>query len=199
MRLAIAVVAAGCVLAAGAAGAAAQDGSARFGFVDIQRIVAESEAGKAANARVQELSQQKLAEIEEKNAELQGRVTAVEEQLQELQRKAEQGQNVMSAAARLNLQREITAKRAEVERTRQDAQTEAQRITQDADAEVQALQQELQIDFQQQLGPVIDQVATDRQLSFIFNAAEGGLIWADQTLDLTQELIDLLNAQTGAP
>jgi outer membrane protein len=196
MRFAIAVMVAACVLAAGISRAEAQGG---LGFIDIQRIVAESEVGKAANARVQELSQQKLAEIEANNSELQGRLTAVEEQLQELQSKAEQGATVMSAAARLNLQREITSKRAEVERTRQDAQTEAQRVTQDADTEVQALQQELQIDFQQKLGPVIDQVATDRGLSFIFNATEGGLIWADQALDLTQELIDLLNAQTGAP
>ena len=196
MRFAIAVMVAACVLAAGVSRAEAQGG---FGFIDLQRIVAESETGKAANARVQELSQQKLAEIEARNTELQARVTAVNEQLQELQLKAEQGATVMSAAARLSLQREIAAKRAEVERAQQDAQTEAQRVAQDADTAVQALQQELQIDFQQRLGPVIDQVATDRGLSFIFNAAEGGLIWADQSLDLTQELIDLLNAQTGAP
>ena len=174
-------------------------GAGRLGFIDIQRIIAESEVGKAANAQVQELTQLKLAEIEANNTELQGRVTAVNEQLQELQQKLEQGQTVMSAQARLNLTREIAGKRAEVERAQQDAQTEAQRVAQDADTEVQALQQELQIDFQQKLGPVIDQVATDRGLSFIFNAAEGGLIWADQALDLTQELIDLLNAQTGAP
>ncbi len=196
MRLAIAVVVAACVLAAGVSRAEAQGG---LGFIDIQRVVAESEAGKTANAQVQELSELKLAEIEANNAQLQARVTAVNEQLQELQGKAEQGQSVMSAAARLNLQREITAKRAEVERAQQDAQTEAQRVAQDADTEVQALQQQLQIDFQQKLGPIIDQVATDRGLSFIFNAAEGGLVWADQALDLTQELIDLLNAQTGAP
>ena len=196
MRLAIAVVVAACVLAAGVSRAEAQGG---LGFIDIQRVVAESEAGKAANAQVQELSELKLAEIEANNAQLQARVTAVNEQLQELQGKAEQGQSVMSAAARLNLQREIAAKRAEVERAQQDAQTEAQRVAQDADTEVQALQQQLQIDFQQKLGPIIDQVATDRGLSFIFNAAEGGLVWADQALDLTQELIDLLNAQTGAP
>ena len=196
MRLAIAVVVAACVLAAGVSRAEAQGG---LGFIDIQRVVAESEAGKTANAQVQELSELKLAEIEANNAQLQARVTAVNEQLQELQGKAEQGQSVMSAAARLNLQREIAAKRAEVERAQQDAQTEAQRVAQDADTEVQALQQQLQIDFQQKLGPIIDQVATDRGLSFIFNAAEGGLVWADQALDLTQELIDLLNAQTGAP
>ena len=118
MRFAIAVMVAACVLAAGVSRAEAQGG---LGFIDLQRIVAESEAGKAANAQVQELSELKLAEIEANNAALQARVTAVNEQLQELQLKAEQGATVMSAAARLNLQREIAAKRAEVERAQQDA------------------------------------------------------------------------------
>lgn len=205
MKCVIATVAAVCVSAAGWSGAqetaaAAQPraGGAAFGFVDIQRVVAESEAGKAANARVQELSQEKLAEIETRNTELQGRVTSLNEQLQELQQKAQQGQNVMSAEARLELQRQITKLQVDIQRTTQDSQAEAERLTQDAEAEVQALQQELQIEFQKKLGPVIEQVAADRRLSFIFNAAEGGLIWADTALDLTQDLIDLLNAQTGA-
>ena len=57
-------------------------------YVDLQRVAAESEAGQEANARVQELSEMKLSEIELKSAELQGRVTALQEQLQELQDEA---------------------------------------------------------------------------------------------------------------
>ena len=104
----------------------------------------------------------------------------------------------MSTEARLSLQREISRLQLDVQRTTQDAQAEAERLTQDAEAEVQALQQELQIEFQQKLVPVIEQVAADKELSFIFSAGEGGLIWANTELDLTQELIDLLNAQTGS-
>ena len=202
------VLVAVCLLAAGAAGARAQeeaaaapaaDTSGGFAYVDLQRVAAESEAGQAANVRVQELSEQKLSEIELKTAELQGRVTALNEQLQELQQKLQQGQTVMSADARLGLQRQINELQIDVERTTQDSQAEAQRLTQDADREVQQLQQELQIEFQKRLVPVIEQVAADRNLSFIFSASEGGLIWADTSLDLTEELIELLNAQTGAP
>ena len=168
-------------------------------YVDLQRVAAESDAGQQANARVQELSQQKLSEIELKTAELQGRVTALNEQLQELQQKLQQGQNIMSAEARLELQRQISKLQIDVQRTTQDSQAEAERLTQDAEAEVQQLQQELQIEFQKRLVPVLEQVAVDRGLAFIFSASEGGLIWADTTLDLTEELIELLNAQTGAP
>lgn len=199
MRLAIAVILAGAMLAGGPAWAQ-EDGpfAGKLAYVDIQRVATESEVGKSANAKVQELSQQKLSEIEAKTTELQGRVTALNEQLQEQQQKLQQGQNIMSAEARLGLQRQISKLQLDIQRTSQDSQAEAERLTQDAEAEVQALQQELQIEFQKRLVPVIEQVAADKGLSFIFSASEGGLIWADTTLDLTQELIDLLNAQTGA-
>lgn len=205
MRFLILVLVPVCLLAAGPAGAQEQEAAAAppaggaMAYVDLQRVAAESAAGQEANARVQELSQMKLSEIELKTAELQGRVTALNEQLQELQDKLAQGQTVMSAEARLGLQRQISELQIDVQRTTQDSQAEAERLTQDADREVQQLQQELQIEFQKILVPVIEQVAADRSLSFIFNVGEGGMIWADTSLDLTEELIELLNAQTGAP
>ena len=209
MRCPIAMLLTGCVLAISSASAQDQEVAASpapapvtaggFAYVDIQRVASESETGKTANARVQELSQQKVSEIETKNVELQGRVTALNEQLQEQQQKLQQGQNIMSAEARLSLQREISRLQVDIQRLTQDSQAEAERLTQDAEAEVQALQQELQIEFQKKLVPVIEQVAAERNLSFIFSASDGGLVWADNTLDVTQEMIDLLNAQTSAP
>ena len=179
--------------------AAAESDDSAMAYVDLQRVAAESNVGQQANTRVQALSEEKGGEIELKTAELQGRITALNEQLQELQQKLLQGQNIMSAEARLELQRQASKLQVDIQRTTQDAQAEAERLQQDAEAEVQQLQQELQIEFQKRLVPVIEQVAADRGLSFIFSASEGGLIWADTSLDLTDELIELLNAQTGAP
>ena len=171
----------------------------KYAFVNIQRVAAESQDGQSANAQVQELTEQKLAEIEAKNKEMQGAIDALNAQLQEQQTKLQQGQNVMSADARLNLQREISRLQVEVQRRTQDSQEEMQRFTQDADAEVQELQQKLQIEFQQKLVPVIEQVAAEKDLSFIFST-DGGLVWAKPNLDVTQELIDRLNAgSAGAP
>ena len=172
----------------------------RFAYVEIFRVLSESTDGQAANVRVQELSEQKVAEIEAKNAEMEERITSLDTQLEEQQLRLQQGQNVMSAEARLNLQREISRLQIEAQRTSQDSQAEMERFTQDAEAEVQALQQQLQIEFQQKLGPVLDQIALDKQLAFIFSAGEGGLIWADQALNITQELIDTLNQiEAGTP
>ena len=172
----------------------------QYAYVDIQRVAGESAAGEAANVKVQELSQQKVAEIDAKNTEIQDQIDALNAQLQEQQTRLQQGQNVMSDEARLTLQREISRLQVEVQRTTQDSQAEMQRFSQDAEAAVQELQQELQIEFQKKLVPVIEQLAADKGLSFIFSASEGGLIWADPAMDITQELIDKLDqASAGTP
>ena len=170
-----------------------------FAFVDIQRVANDSDQGKAANTKVDELSERKLAEIEAENAKGQGEVTSLSQELQEAQLKLQQGQNVLSADAAGTLQRQIVRLQRDIERTTQDTQGEIQRMTQDAEAEVQELQQQLQVEFQRSLIPAIDQLATAKNLSFIFNAQQG-LVWADPSRDLTQELIDALNsAQPAAP
>ena len=206
MRLRTVVVVIGCMVTTvsvsaqqSTAPASSVPTDAKFAYVDIQRVATESTDGQAANARVQELSEQKIAEIDAKNADMQGRIDGLNAQLEEQQTKLQQGQNVMSSEARLNLQREISRLQVDVQRSTQDSQAEMERFTQDAEAEVQQLQQELQIEFQQKLVPVIDQVAADKQLSFIFSAGEGGLIWADTALDITQELIDKLNQGSSTP
>lgn len=168
--------------------------NAKFAWVDLARIAGESSDGQAANARVQELSEQKLAEIQARNAEAQGEVGTLTQQLQESQQKLQQGQNVMSAEAAGALQREISRLQVDVQRATQDSNADIARLTEDAEAEVQALQVQLQRDFEARLLPAIDKLATDNGLTFIFNAAQG-LVWADPTMDVTQQLIDVLDGQ----
>ena len=150
---------------------------AKFAFVDLQRVAAESVEGQAANAKVQELSEQKFAEIEEKNVTLQAS-----------QQKLQQGQTVLSPDVRLQLQRDIDKMLLDIER-----------FSQDADVEVGALQQTLQIEFQQKLLPVIDQVATEMQLESIFSVGDSGLVWAASSLDLTDEIIRQFDASGSPP
>lgn len=173
---------------------------AQYAYIDLARVTAESTDGQAANAKVQELTNQKLAEIEARNSELLAQIETRNQQLTESQQKLEQGQNVMSAEARLSLQREITRLQVEIQRQTQDSQAEMERVTQDAEAEVSELQQQLQIEFEQKLAPAIEAVATERGIDFLFNVGQGGLIWANRELDLTQAVIDQLNAAaTGTP
>jgi outer membrane protein len=150
---------------------------AKYAFVNIQRIAAESQQGKALALRVQALNQQKVTELNQKNTALQAS-----------QQKLDSGASVLSDTARAQLAKDIDRQ-----------QTEIQRFTDDAQKEVEELQNELQQEFQQKLGPVIQQVAQEKKLEILFSALDAGIIWADAGLDLTGEVIRRFDAAAPAP
>tara|TARA_B100001167_G_C16760685_1_gene301204 strand:+ start:891 stop:1523 length:633 start_codon:yes stop_codon:yes gene_type:complete len=171
---------------------------ARIGYVDLQRVLAGSTEGRASNERVQELTDQKISEIEGRNNELQAELQASSQLLQDSQQKLAQGESVMSGEARINLQREINRMQLDMQRQTQDAQAEMERVQQDAQGEIEALQQELQIEFETLLSPAIDEVASEKGLDFMM-AVGPGVVWANRSLDLTQEVIDKLNSEPSTP
>ena len=148
---------------------------AKYAFVNIQRIAAESAQGKALSQRVQAFNAQKVTELNDKNKALQAS-----------QQKLDSGASVLSDAARAQLEKDIDRQ-----------QTEIQRFTDDAQKEVQDMQNELQGEFQQKLGPVLQQIAQEKKLEILFSALDAGIIWADAGLDLTTEVIRRFD--TAAP
>lgn len=149
----------------------------KVAYVVLQRIANESADGRVATTRIQALQQKKAAELNEKSKQLTG-----------LQQKLEKEGSVMSVSASGDLQKQIEKLNLEV-----------QRFTQDAQAEVQELQQELQQEFQQRLEPVIQQLATEMGLHFVFNGPDAGLVWADSALDISSDVIKKLDASSGKP
>jgi Skp family chaperone for outer membrane proteins len=147
----------------------------KYAYVNVQEIAATSSEGKGFNAKVQALQEQKIKELQDKNKA----VTAA-------QQKLEQGGSVMSDVARSQLQ-------AEIERQQRDIQ----RSTEDAQQDVTALTQQLQAEFERRLTPVLDQVAKEKGVHFIFDAQQGGLVWADPTMDLTPDVIRAFDATAG--
>jgi Skp family chaperone for outer membrane proteins len=152
-----------------------QDGL-KYAYIRIDRIAAESNAGKNLNDRVKALNDQKVRELNEKN-----------KALQSVQQKLDSGGSVLNDTARAQLQ-------SEVERQQRDIQ----RFTEDAQQDLQALQQQLQEEFTRQLNPVLDKVAKEKQVHMVFNATESGLVWADAGMDLTADIIAALNAAPPA-
>ena len=73
------------------------------------------------------------------------------------------------------------------------AQGAAVRMQQDAQAELNELQQELQGEFQKKLLPVLEVLAKEKGLQFLFSGADAGLIWAEPGLDLTLEAVKKLD------
>ena len=152
-----------------------QDGF-KYAYVRMDRIAAESVEGRVAAERIKSLQEQKTRELNEKNKNLQA-----------AQQKLESSASVLSDAARTQLQ-------SEIERQQRDIQ----RFTEDAQQDVQTLAQQVEDDFTRKVTPVIDRVAKDKQVHFVFNAAQSGLVWADPGMDLTTEVIAVLNAPAAA-
>jgi Skp family chaperone for outer membrane proteins len=88
----------------------------------------------------------------------------------------------------------ITQLQQEVERQQRDIQ----RFTEDAQQDVADLQTQLQEEFQVRLSPIIEQVATERQLHMLFSVVDSGLVWADPALDITTEVIQKFDAAPNA-
>jgi outer membrane protein len=147
---------------------------AKYAFINIQRIASESSEGKSSSSRIEALRAKKASDLTEKNKTV--------EALQAKQRSA-----VMSEAAAAQVQKDIDK-----------TQVDIQRMTQDAQAELQDLQNELQLDFQRKVGPVIEAVAREKGLQLLFSQGDSGLVWADQGLDLTAEVIRRLDAASAA-
>ena len=148
----------------------------KYAYVQLQEVAQASTQGKAYSAKVQAFRDSKLKELQDKQKQMQGN-----------QEKLDKGGSVLSDSARASLQ-------SEIERQQRDIQ----RASEDADQELQTMTQQLQQEFERLLMPIIEKVAKEKQVHFIFDAAQSGLVWADPGMNLTQDVIQALDASGTA-
>ena len=147
-----------------------QDGL-KYAYVNMQQVAALSTEGKAAADKLKNAQDQRQRELQDKNKNLQA-----------MQQKLDQGGSLLNDAARSQLQ-------ADIDRTQRDLQ----RASEDAQEELQKLAQQVEEDFTRKVLPAVDKVAKEKNVHFVFNAAQSGLIWADPGMDLTGDVIAALN------
>lgn len=145
---------------------------AKIAYVDVQLIATESSEGKTARAKIDDLSNKKTQELQDK-----------QKAIQAAQQKLNTGGTVMSDAARDQVEKDIERLQKDYQRAQQDAQEEVQTLTRD-----------LQNDFQRKLLPLIGQVAAEKGLQMVFSAGDSGLVWADTGLNITADVIKRLNS-----
>jgi outer membrane protein len=151
---------------------------AKIAYIDIQAVASNSSEGKAATAKLQELEKKKIAEITEKN-----------KQLETAKTKQSTSATLMNDSARLALEKEVDKLTREVQFLQQEAQSERN-----------ALQNELQVDFQRKLNPILEAVGKEKNLHMLVDINNAGAVWVDTGLDLTAEVIKRLDAaKTAAP
>ena len=147
----------------------------KYAYVRMDVIAAQSADGKAAADKLKGEQERRQRELQDKN-----------KNLQSMQQKLDQGGSLLNDAARAQLQ-------SDIERTQRDLQ----RASEDAQEELQKLAQQVEEDFTRKVLPMVDRVAKEKQVHFVFNAGQSGLIWADPGMDLTGDVIAAMNSGGG--
>jgi Skp family chaperone for outer membrane proteins len=148
----------------------------KIAFVDINAVAANSAAGKEASNKLKALQDKKLAEINDKN-----------KQLQAAQQKLSTGGSVLNDTARDQLQKDVDRMQRDIQFTQQNAQ-----------AEYNELQEDLRNDFQKKLMPIIDALATEKGLYAIFSVGDAGAMYVHPGPDLTAEVVKRLDGSPAA-
>lgn len=144
----------------------------RIAVVDVQRVFAETDAGKAAMDKLRQVQEQRVATARQ-----------MDQEIRSLDADINTKRAGLSATRIAEMQQQLAEKRAALERFAQEAEQE---IAMMRDRELQVIERRTK--------PVIDALARELNLAAIFNKFESGLIYADDRLDLTAEVITRVNA-----
>lgn len=175
LRVAVALLAVPVLVAAQATGGAGSTVETKIAVIDIDRIAAESAAGK-------KLLEQLTAEQERIGTETQKK----QQEIRDLETKA--NSEILSPDAKGRLARDIERKR-----------TEAQRWLEDMQAEFDEKRAAGEAQFQAELAPVVEAVAKENNIGLILRATPGLTFVLDANLDISMLVVEKLNAAAAAP
>lgn len=144
----------------------------KIAYLDMQRTLNTSEAGMAAKAQLQE----KLKKYQEQ-------VNIKQDELQKLKNDLEKQGITLNEAAR-----------AAKEKDYQQKLKDFQRFTKDAEEDLQARDGEFTKKILESLEKIVQEYGKKNGYAMIFDARAAGLLYADQKVDLTDEILKVLNA-----
>lgn len=152
---------------------AQQPGSLTVAVIDVQQIVQESAAGKEAMARLKKLTDEKMAE---------GRKLAEARQALEKQL-ATQGPTLSDQ------------KRSELAKQLEDKDIELRRFDEDARATLEEARRKELDALEKQIMPIINELGRELKLQLIFNKYQSGLVFADDAVDITDQVLRRFNTR----
>jgi outer membrane protein len=153
------------IVLAAALPAAAQE--VNIAVIDVQRVVTESDPGKEA---LQKLKLLQDAKIDEGRA-LQQELTTMQEQM---------------SKQRFTLSEE---RLSELSKQMEDGQIALQRFQDDAERELDEARRRELGGLEGRIIPVINEIGAERGFTLIFNKFQSGLVYADDTVDITDDVI----------
>ena len=155
----------------------AQGAPQRVAVIDVQKILANSTAGKAAYERLKKLQDDRMA-----------RAQKMDEEIKALDNEINSKKLSLSEDKLTDMQKQLSDKKIAMQRYAQDADREVTEARDKALAELQA-----------KIMPVIDAVGKEMGLAAIFNKFESGLVYASDAIDITDTVIKRFNDATSAP
>jgi outer membrane protein len=149
---------------------------ARVAVIDVQKVLAQSTAGKAALERLKKMQDERVA-----------RAKKMDEEVQALD--AQINQKKMSLSEE---------KLAEMTKDLSDKKISMQRYAQDADREVQEARDRSLQELEKQIMPLINQIGKEMGFAAIFNKFESGLVYASDAIDITDMVVKRFNEMPAA-
>jgi len=150
--------------------ATAQATPSRIGVVDFQRILSDSVPGKASVAKLSAMQQDRLNKAKQMNDE----IARLEANMQN---------PALTAAQRNTFGQQLTEKQVALKRFAEDVEKELRTAR---TGEFQTLQSRIK--------PVIDSIGREMGMAAIFDKYEAGLIYANDSIDVTNTVITRFNA-----
>jgi len=144
---------------------------ANVAVIDVQRVVAESDPGKQAIQKLKVISDAKVQEGQ-----------AMQQELATLQEQINKQRFTVSEERLAEMTKELEDKNIAMRRFEDDAKRELD----------EARRRELG-GLEQQILPIINQIGQERGIILIFNKFQSGLVYADEAVDITDDVIRQFN------
>lgn len=144
--------------------------------VDFERAVVESKEGKKSSDKFNATLQAKQGEVEKKTKEL-----------DDQQKKLQNGARTLSDAAKADLQRDIDRRT-----------TELQRVNEDAQKDLQGLRDQLLRPIAERATAILNAMATEKSYTLVVDLSDqdSTVLWFNKNNDITEELIKRIDAAT---
>ena len=167
-RSMIRTAAVAALVIAAALPAAAQS---KVAVIDVQRVVAESDPGKEAIQKLKTISDAKVQE---------GQV--LQQELATLQEQFNKQRFTVSESRLAEMSKELEDKGIAIRRFEDDAKRELE----------EARRRELG-GLEERILPIINQIGQEEGITVIFNKFQSGLVYADEAVDITDDVIRRFN------
>ncbi len=156
-------------------------GLSKVGIINIQGAILASNEGRRDLEALDKKFDPKRTELQNLNKEI-----------DDLKKQLNTQGDKMNEDARNTLVHSLETKQKAMQRSSEDAQNEYQQQ-----------QNEIAQRILQKMAPVIDKFAKDNQYSMLLDVSQpwpqGPVLWFGATADVTKQVVDLYNAQSGVP